>query len=337
MIDNISLIQWNARGLTKARLEEFRNFLSLQNPSVVMLNETFWNNKTNIKFKNYQIIKKDRTDRPGGGVAMLIHSSIQFKTLEICPSRNLETVGISIKTTSHGPVDIITSYCPLGNCEKEEFQLLTNRRNDFILGEDFNAHHELWEPDRRRNKSGKSIYSTMLEDPDLTLLTPPNLATYICPSSSKPSTIDLTFTSPNIALDSLINTGPPLGSDHIPILIDTRLTPKDPYSGVPRWIFEDKKWPQWNSEINSKLVQADILNCRDPSKCYDTIYQAIINASKLVFRLSNPSKQKNREPEKPLWTEECKSAAEETRKALKEWRLDSFSTEKRIRWKKCEA
>lgn len=50
MTEKLTIIQWNARGLTKARLEEFRNYLSSFNLHIVLLNETFWRNIFEIKF-----------------------------------------------------------------------------------------------------------------------------------------------------------------------------------------------------------------------------------------------------------------------------------------------
>ena len=73
---NITCIQWNSRGLTKARLEEFRNFLSTSTPSIVLVCETFWNNNFSVKFRSYNVINKNRADKRGGGVAILINKAI---------------------------------------------------------------------------------------------------------------------------------------------------------------------------------------------------------------------------------------------------------------------
>jgi succinate dehydrogenase flavin-adding protein (antitoxin of CptAB toxin-antitoxin module) len=65
-------LQWNARGLTKSRVEEFRTLLNSHDPDLVFLSETHWNKNFQVKFKNYSTLKKDRNDRRGGGVALLI-------------------------------------------------------------------------------------------------------------------------------------------------------------------------------------------------------------------------------------------------------------------------
>lgn len=51
-------MQWNARGLTGSKLDEFRIILNSQDPDIVFLSEFFWNKSFIVKFKNYSILKK---------------------------------------------------------------------------------------------------------------------------------------------------------------------------------------------------------------------------------------------------------------------------------------
>ncbi|KAI9559469.1 hypothetical protein GHT06_013461 [Daphnia sinensis] len=236
---NITCIQWNSRGLTKARLEAFRHYLSLSNPSIVLICGTFWNNNYAVKFRSHNIINKNRADRHGGGVAILINKSIPYTQLNINNIETIEAVGVSIITPDLGTIDFISAYCPKGDCSKEKISTLIDRDNHFLIGGDFNAHHESWSRQTTPNKSGKSIYSALLQSPQATLITPHSLGTYINPSTSKTSTIDLMITTADIACDASISLGPYLGSDHLPVITNTRLTPKDPIIPPP---------PQMNSE-----------------------------------------------------------------------------------------
>lgn len=296
-MDKFTIIQWNARGLNKSRLEEFRNFLSLSKPSVVLLSETFWNTFCKVKFRSYNIIQRNRHGRPGGGVAILIHSSINFTPLSVDTSASFEVVGATITSSSHGPIDVISVYCPKGDCSKEEFDSLIIRDNNFIVGGDFNGHHDLWESCPRSNKSGAAIYSSLLDNPDVTLLTPRDLPTYVNPGSGKPSTIDLTFTSPDVSLDSTVKLGPYLGSDHYPIVINLSLTPKDLQAGIPRWIFTDDKWLEWNNKIHDILRNVDFLRIRNADRLYELFYNALITASSKFHKKSTPTPKP--EPTKP--------------------------------------
>lgn len=116
----MKIVQWNARGLTKARLEEFKNFLSSSNPAVVILCETYWRSSFNVSFQSYNIFKKDRVDRQGGGVAILVHKSLQCSVLTVQSLINCEAIGVTVATSNYGQVDFISVYAPHGDFSLEE-------------------------------------------------------------------------------------------------------------------------------------------------------------------------------------------------------------------------
>ncbi|EFX69225.1 hypothetical protein DAPPUDRAFT_258980 [Daphnia pulex] len=64
-------MQWNSRGLTKSRIDEFRSLLNKEDPNLVFLSGTFWNPSFTVKFVSYNLFKKDRSSRLCGGVALL--------------------------------------------------------------------------------------------------------------------------------------------------------------------------------------------------------------------------------------------------------------------------
>jgi hypothetical protein len=99
MTNNLICLHWNARGLTKSRLEEFRVLLNQLDPDLVFLSETHWSHHFNVKFKFYYVLKRDRLLHRGGGVALLIKKSIQFS---VKPPINLnvtEAIGATISPT----------------------------------------------------------------------------------------------------------------------------------------------------------------------------------------------------------------------------------------------
>ena len=115
---NITFIQWNSRGLTKARLEEFRYFLSTSTSSIYLVCETFWNNNFSVKFRSYNVINNNRVDRHGGGVAILINKSIPFTSLNITNSDSIEAVGVE-KQYSIFPSNYPDNLNPSINPKKE--------------------------------------------------------------------------------------------------------------------------------------------------------------------------------------------------------------------------
>lgn len=63
-----------------ARLSEIQNII--KNVDIVLLSETWLNNKHNINIRNFSIVNKDRTDKRGGGVAILIKKGLKFSRVD---------------------------------------------------------------------------------------------------------------------------------------------------------------------------------------------------------------------------------------------------------------
>lgn len=87
-------------------------------------------------------------------------------------------------------INFISVYIPKGDWEKGDIELLLKRDNKFLVGGDLNCHHSLWEPNGVENKAGKSIFEALINDPNASLITPPNLNTQIDPASGKSTTIN---------------------------------------------------------------------------------------------------------------------------------------------------
>ncbi len=83
MVSDLLLIQWNARSLNKAKLSEFRAYLTTYNPSIVLLSETHWSDSYTVCFKSYNCIVKNRPNNGKGGVAILIKKNIPFIPLAV--------------------------------------------------------------------------------------------------------------------------------------------------------------------------------------------------------------------------------------------------------------
>ena len=191
----LSCVQWNARGLTKSRLEEFKNYLSLHNPNIILLSETHWKPTFNITFHAYNCTKLDRFEQRGGGVAIFSHKFLAIAPLDITPAVvAFEAVRVSVRSLEYGLIDVISVYCPTGSCSVQEVSLLFDRPGrPCIIGGDSNGHCHMWESNSRPNRCGRSTTSALEQLPDITLVTPKDLATRVCPGSGRSSTLDLIF------------------------------------------------------------------------------------------------------------------------------------------------
>ncbi len=116
--ESFKCIQWNARGLTKSELEEFKQFISSSSPDVVLISETHWSSAFDIQFRCYNVFKKDCPLRQGGGVALIVHKSILSSPLLNFSSDTAEAIGVSIISEDSGNIDIISVYFPKGSSDR---------------------------------------------------------------------------------------------------------------------------------------------------------------------------------------------------------------------------
>ena len=94
------IVHWNCNGLS-GKIEELKLFLKLESPGIISLNEIKCNQAlANLNFNalNYNSCYKIRDNSIGGGVALLVKSSINFEELDLMNEFNCEIVGIKIKT-----------------------------------------------------------------------------------------------------------------------------------------------------------------------------------------------------------------------------------------------
>jgi hypothetical protein len=306
--NNFKCVQWNARGLTKAKLEEFRQFLSSVSPDIVLLSETHWKPYFNVLFKSYHVLKEDRPHKAGGGVAILIKKNIRFSPFSFTPSATIEAIGASILLSNNSQIDLISIYVPKGDCEVADVEHLFNRINPTLIGGDFNGHHSMWESDSQSNKAGRSIAEAILNSNSMCLLTPRNLGTRIDPGSGKTSTIDLTNATP------ARNSGQP-----------------------PTWITNDKKWNDWNAFIHNSLLEANFHSISDPAEATSTFNRSIEAANTKFFKLSQPPSLNCVTQCRPWWNDACKVAVKTARKAFRKWRDSPLSPTLRLEWSRAEA
>jgi len=334
---SLKCIQWNARGLTHSRLQEFKHFLSTEKPHIVLLSETHWYPwMKKFSFNCYKVARSDRRQGKGGGVAILIHDSISYATLSLPPFVSMETVGVTIMSDV-GPIDVISVYCPrVDFSQLQVCELFDAPKNEFVIGGDFNAHHRLWEDCARPNRGGSALATSLTELPDVTLLTPKNLGTRMCPTTARFSTIDLTFSSALLSLDADVHLGPHHGSDHLPIFITINAKPSQAQSRAPKWIFDGNNWGKWNCLIADRLIAADFMSIQDPDTVHKTFSDALIETSKQVHRLSKFDPSTKRE-KPPIWyNEECIELKAEVSARIRAFRKD-LSLDNLVAWKKAEA
>lgn len=317
----LKILQWNAAYLYKDKLHEFRNDLNNINPAVVMLCETNWKNEYRVKFTSYNVFCLNRQGQRGGGVAILVKKSIPANVLSLPQLPNLEVIGVTLKLRNQN-LDVVSVYCPHGDsCGEDEIQQLFEATGEnAVVAGDFNAYSQLWTSNPHMNQAGKAIEAYLETNDKFSCTTPYNLKTRRNTNNNciSYSTIDLTFTTTNLAGSTLTYTGPEDWlSDHHPICSEIALCPIAQPATPLHWWFDTKKWGTWNSDLQLELRNKDFDIITNPAAAFEAFYTSIISVSQKHFQ-PRPNMIR-RESTKPWWNKTCQQAVSRARKARRAW------------------
>ena len=124
--NDLNIVQLNIRGLIGKQgglCKEIKGQDNVHKVHVYILNET-WVTKANehmIDIPHYQFISKHRPNKKGGGVGLLVHDELQFKTrndLKLAYDSDLEYQFIELKTRKRNII-VGSMYRPPQSKEKE--------------------------------------------------------------------------------------------------------------------------------------------------------------------------------------------------------------------------
>ena len=228
----LKILQWNCKSI-KENIDRRCELICLiysQQPHIACISETWLTEDTNLpKINGYSTIRKDRTNRGGGGLLMLIRDDvvITHTQIDIPQACNIEAQAIEVKLL-HEKVKLLHLYNPPPNAEINNFQHLTSQlgRKYIIVG-DLNAHHTNWDPFIEENNTFGNLLSDHVTDNiTMAVATIPGLPTYTN-RSGKTSTLDLTICSNNILHSIETHSLADYGSDHRPVLTTVNLIPEN--------------------------------------------------------------------------------------------------------------
>ena len=292
----LSILQWNSRSLYRSKLTEFKLKLRFHDPSIVLLSETHWVDDFEVNFSCYDIFRRNR-NAYGGGVAILGKNPLSASPFPLPHFQTIEAVAIKLTPPNQPPLIFVSVYIPPGNISLAEIEsLLSSIGENGIIGGDFNAHHPLWERIPSGNRCGNSLVHFLSESNNLCLNTPRNIGTRMCPRNpSTISTIDLTFSSSNLAPLIDISPGPwNWNSDHRSIFINLSISLPQSSSKPPSWTFYKNKWPKWNQDLEYLLSSSNLVNISNPADAYDLFSSSLLQVSHIhsKFRKGDENKKK---------------------------------------------
>ena len=233
---NLKIAHLNIQSISN-KLDLLKDFLVKNEIDIMCLNETFLTKKKLIKIQNYKIIRRDRDGR-GGGVAILIHESINFSKVDLCASSE-EYVAVSIKVDSVLCDLLLVSYYnpPLIKINKKFLNSIFNTSQNVLLIGDLNAHHQLWRG-CRNDAAGKVVFNQIMEK-DLVVLNDES-HTYNPIHRVSKSIIDLAISTISVA-DRITDfkVSDELHSDHLSVILNLKYS--GPFIGAHSFSSKDSQ------------------------------------------------------------------------------------------------
>lgn len=321
--ESIKVIHWNAQGITNiSKRIQLENLLESFNIKICLLNETFLNPNHNFKLNNYNIIRKDRYTH-GGGVAICIHKSLDFKQMPCNNNNSIETISVEL-TLNRRKIIFTSAYCPhYKNTFQQDLKKLTPPGKEFLVFGDLNAKHPAWNCSRS-NLAGR-ILNDHQQLNNIYIKFPSTPTYYPHQSQRKPSTLDLLLS--NSTLDISVETlSGELPSDHDPVVYNitanikcTKQTYYD-YKAADwetfQW-FNDSKINNIVTELNTMSIDSGIKNltsfiieARDlsiPLKVWNNRSLNLSDTTKLCIGQRNRIKRQLQRCKDPLLQQTLKS------------------------------
>ena len=146
--NDLSIIQINSRGLLN-KIDHLRDIINYSHPDVILLCETWLNTRTIelVEINGYKLFSKNRIDRIGGGVAILLKRELRSRCRDdLCVEKqHLEHLIVELKTDNKN-ILLVSGYRPPNTNVKtmltEYKSLVCNlkkcRHHEMVIGLDHN-------------------------------------------------------------------------------------------------------------------------------------------------------------------------------------------------------
>ncbi|XP_076388962.1 exodeoxyribonuclease-like [Megachile rotundata] len=150
----IKIISANVNSIvSNERRHNILELLKAECPDFLLLNESKLKPQLSLNCKKYTLLRNDRVNSNGGGVAILIKQQIQHKIIDIPQEiKVIECLSIKIKLRNKKNIIVTAGYTPGSQADEfvGELAYLSktlewgNPNNFYILGGDLNAEHPAW-------------------------------------------------------------------------------------------------------------------------------------------------------------------------------------------------
>ena len=144
---NLKILQWNANGLLN-KIEELRELAIAKSVDIVAISETKLTKNKQVFMPGWNIYRKDRTDRLGGGVILAIRQNLTSKRININQNNDTKTeiVAAEMRLANGSRLVVASLYAPPNNhsLDTNILEIILNGAGNVIITGDFNAKHRDW-------------------------------------------------------------------------------------------------------------------------------------------------------------------------------------------------
>lgn len=323
--NKLRILQWNCKSAVSNR-ENLENLLIANNINLAFLSETRFKLHKYIGFPSFNVFRLDNPDG-SGGVAILLKIMYRFREIDLGIFPGISYIGVQILANNFS-ITVVSLYIkPKTKITYNEWnRFFSSIPKPFVVGGDFNAHHNSWGCSGCDNLGINLLQA--IEENDLLLLNDGS-PTYIGYSNKQPSAIDLTICSNTMerffrwqVLEDLY------GSDHLPIVIDCDLkVPEIIIKNFRKWNVEKAEWLNFHKKSEELFKSSDHLS-------YEQIVQYITSAAE--SSIPRYKDVKNRKKGKFWWNTKCEEAAKERKILFKIYRNNPIK-ENLLNYKKQDA
>ena len=312
-----TVVQWNIRGFLANR-EELEILCSARRPLALALQDCKGKIRQSIKGYNYTQ-EKD--------AAVLIHETCPYTELKLDTDLDAAAAIVSFPHLRSVTVCSLYLHPPTPVSSRAIGKLLSQLPAPFLLLGDFNAHSPLW-GDPREDQRGRMI-EKVISDHDLILLNTGE-STFLHSAYNTSSAIDLSITSPSLALELKWQVHDDFcGSDHHPLIISS-LNNAVEENTTKSFNFQKANWNLFQTLCLS-AIDDSLLSSDDPIM---SLSEKLLSSAKAAIPVH--SKGKGRFPRVPWFSRECKTAINQRKKAQRAF-YKNPSVENYIKYKQEKA
>ncbi|GFU83496.1 probable RNA-directed DNA polymerase from transposon X-element [Trichonephila clavipes] len=226
-VQSLSICFWNANGL-RPKICEVRDFVSEQNPDLLLVQETKLQPGLDPLIANYRLHKDDRNNFPrsriDGGTAIYCKNNYDHNRVPLPTLQYMDATAIEIKFNNFPPIRIVSAYArntPENNRKfpDKDFLKILNSGQNIIIAGDLNAAHRTWS-NARSNAFGYALRKIVNNKSNVRIVashTPTHINASSRPSA-RDSIIDLAVLK-NIPFNHDIRVIDDLESDHLPVIL----------------------------------------------------------------------------------------------------------------------